>query len=122
MTDFNNYQWTAFEVGGLNGRIKSPVVLDEEQLDTWWRGVLDINERVASKEPIAKVWQFYLPRQHLVLDAEFDDSEQLQRLLNAGDDDPRPWPALAWQVIAATQQAIDDATQRPTLPAPSMHT
>lgn len=104
---FVNEQSATVLAAGIQGTIKFVQVITPEQLDQWWKTLSLQEEQEKAGGDILPVYSIWQRRHHLV--AEIDHP--------CVDADGRPFPELAWGIIAATDDLIKAATQRPTSPA-----
>lgn len=104
---FVNEQTIEISAGGITGVITVPRSITPEQLDVWWKTLSLQEEQEKAGSDILPVSSIYQRRQHLITGLDHP----------MVDENGRPYPELAWAIIAATDDLVKAATQRPTSPA-----
>lgn len=109
---FENRQTVTIEAAGHTGSVTIPKVMEPDQLDHWWQATLAEQERPKEdrvQEP--ECYRYLRPRLALVLALDFPGHDLTA--IQAGES--RPWPAVAWQIVEATNNIVEEATIPPKL-------
>lgn len=113
MSKHKNEQTVAFEISGVEGCLTVPKVLEAEDFDRWYQEVMRTRAAEGATEwPAPQVQRRRAAeRVHLIKSYDFPFGPTLDEMQSGAD----PLPAVALQIIDATEELLESAMSPPKL-------